>query len=236
MEIVDEPITPGCPQCAVKHLSAALWRLQSACRRDPRSAVPVPSCPKTRLAQALVNLVEAAEGYESHYETAIGLLAAAEEDWLCGGPEPAAERARRASDVRNVRVALMRSRFDMSAMAWLAEELTDADLMWGHLSEARREFDVPFLSSPDTDVLAAQICAAIRSIREEYFPEPNDAIPVDASPLDDTESAGKGGEIMATKKTPNFIKKGAEPKKADAKAAKAGKGAKACAKGGKCKK
>ncbi len=233
METVDEPITPGCPQCAMKHLSSALWRLQSACRRAPDAAVPAPSRPKTMLAVALINLVEAAEGYASHYETAVGALAAAEEDWLCGGAEPEAERARLARAVREARVSLMQRRYDLRAMSWLSSELSDADLMWGHLSEARREFDVPFLSSPRADVLAAQICAAVRSIREEYFPDTGPVSLEDAvSPLDNTEHALEGGEIMATKKTPNFIKKGAEPKKADAKTAKAGK---ACPKG-KCKK
>ena len=73
---MDELDTAGCPNCAVKHLCAAL-----ECYLDtPHRFRELPySDVEVYLARAMVNLVEAHTGYASHKWFAIGLMEHAEE-------------------------------------------------------------------------------------------------------------------------------------------------------------
>ena len=73
MEIVDELMTPGCPNCARKHLSAAVERVVDGLNVQDRRNADVLAI----LARAYINFIEAAEGYLSHRDYAVGLLVAA---------------------------------------------------------------------------------------------------------------------------------------------------------------
>lgn len=209
METVDELMTPGCPQCARKHLSAAI-ALSALAGHDGGSwdvaAGNVDPCVQVYVARAFVNLVEASEGYASHVAFARGLLVLAEET------APAAI----ARGIRAVRLALDEEAFDPRTMRkWFCMQAEAA----AHELEARRElpgFDWEACvaeSGPSPRVRTWE--AALAAIDAEYFS-------FDGGEPD----GGKGGEdTMASAKKPAFL-----GKKADAK-----KGGKACGKKG-CKK
>jgi len=212
LEVVDELMTPGCPQCAVKHLSAMLyWRANtplvtpSGVSFGGSAAI---LC-RTYLAVAKINLTEVLNGYRSHLWYAVGALVAAEECALeLGGEDCTAKTARAA------RLPLEERGLDAvrSALVTLtcgcvlhANEMAAA-----HWMEAQRE--LPGFSLDYSDPIGS-----IERIREEFFPE---------APAASTEDAEKGGEsdmAKAAKKAPAFLKKGD------------GKAAQAACKGGKCK-
>lgn len=211
MEIVDELMTPGCPQCAVKHLSAAIMYRAQAFSIGTEA---MPSNGLVMLARAYVNLAEVAVGYKSHLWFAVGLLQRAEELATVAKPEAKVAQVARAA----------RLELERRAEQCLLEVLASIDavvmhwpkaMMFAHLAEAARELPSWTDWSSDYDQV-------IRKIREEYFVS-------EEAPAASTEDAEKGGETdMATKKAakkaPAFLKK------EDPKAKKA-----AC-KGGKCKK
>ena len=65
MEIQDELMTPGCPQCAIKHLSAALYhraKMGAANEQLPPLQAGVCKC------IAAINLVEVLNGSMTHNE------------------------------------------------------------------------------------------------------------------------------------------------------------------------
>ena len=122
MEIVDEIMTPGCPNCYIKHLTAAL-----ACMAINRfDYVQVPYADVTA-ARALINLVEAREGYTSHRDLAIGLLAHAE----------IISMDNRCVALREIRVGLMTG--DPDAERRLLGRVSPEALFVAHLKEAERE-------------------------------------------------------------------------------------------------
>ena len=134
MEIVDEIMTPGCPNCYIKHLTAAL-----ACMAINRfDYVQVPYADVTT-ARALINLIEAKEGYVSHRDLAIGLLAHAE----------IISRGTGCIDLREIRVGLMTG--DPNAERKLLGMVSPEALFVAHLKEAEREF-------PDGPLPVAMTC------------------------------------------------------------------------------
>lgn len=208
MELHDELMTPGCPQCAVKHLSAALYH---KAQMKPNEAGVRPDSYIVDVCTAYINLVEVKAGYRSHLWYAVGALVRAEERAAVRSGACAARAAR-----------LLLEEHGENAIPEVLEFLSvkavpfHADWAAAHLSEAKRELPA-FAARMTMDDLPG----AIEEIRREYFIL--DEVPV-ASP----EDVGKGGEAdMATKKAakkaPAFLKK------EDPKAKKA-----AC-KGGKCK-
>ena len=207
MEIVDEIMTPGCPNCYIKHLTAAL-----ACMAINRfDYVQVPYVDVTT-ARALINLIEAKEGYVSHRDLAIGLLAHAEiisRDMGC-------------IDLREIRVGLMTG--DPNAERELLGMVSPEALFVAHLKEAERELpdgplpvamtcELSCVVIPTIDQRTADgILSSIAEVRKEYFDLPTVG--------EETTTKEEGGQEMAcAKKT---------AAKATAKAAQA-----AC-KGGKC--
>ena len=74
MEVVDELMTPGCPQCAIKHLSAALYH-----RAVKAPGSPVAQTYRVLTAVAKINLYEVLNGYKSHLWYGVGALERAEE-------------------------------------------------------------------------------------------------------------------------------------------------------------
>ena len=222
LEAVDELMTPGCPQCAIKHLSAMLyWRAHTPLVTPNGISFGETAailC-RTYLAVAKINLTEVLNGYRSHLWYTVGALVAAEECALeLGGEDCTAKTARAA------RLSLEESGLDAvrSALVTLtcgcvlrAQEMAEA-----HWMEARREL-------PGFNLDYSDPIGSIERIRKEYFN-------LEEAPVASPEDAGKGGEgDMATKKAakkaPAFLKK--EDPKAKKAACKGGK-----CKGGKCKK
>ena len=229
MELVDELTTPGCPQCAVKHLSAALYYKARAFANGAADEPQVPEYEEL-LARAYINLGEVLIGYKSHLWFAVGMLQHAEElaqsqaspDLPHAAPAETAEVARAA----RLKLELGGESAVRDAMRHIHDDywLSPRIMASAHLSEAFRELpNFPwgrFLFGP-----ASGFFDCINEIREEYFITDQE-VAVDTS----EEVAGKGGEeAMATKKA---VKAKVDPKAAQA-AAKGGKTAKAC-KGGKC--
>lgn len=213
MEISDELFTPGCPQCAVKHLSAALlygarvFALYEGGESFPKEE-------DVLLAQAYVNLGEVLIGYKSHLWYAVGLLQASEETALMH------HNAEAASLARDLRMLLEDQ--GLGGVAGAAETMRlDAPLMPdalrdAHLREATRELpNFPWGRYSLHD--ATGLVEAIEEIRSEYFAGPT------VGPEQGETTTETGDQKMAT------------AKKAPAKKA-ACKGTKCACKGGKTKK
>ena len=213
MDIVDELMTPGCPQCAIKHLSAAIYYRAQHHRVEGAPHVAVYH--RTRAAVALINLAEALTGYRSHLWFAVGALVDGEV------PALIACESHYAARMREARIELEQKGEAAIAkvMGHLFQfcQITNADWESAHYGEAQREL-------PAWDAWSSDYDLVIRKIREEYFI-------TDEAPGASAEAAGKGGESdMATKKAAK-----ADPKAAKA-AAKGGKAKKAACKGGCAKK
>lgn len=190
MEIVDELMTPGCPNCARKHLSAAVERVVDGLNVQDRRNADV----LTILARAYINFIEAAEGYLSHRDYAVGLLVAAEERLVRRGDTEYAKT------IRAIRTGLMENPTDLEA---LYIECVDR-LALAHIHEAFRElpelsyeFDRNCFGSCSQETVD-KLVAMIRWIDERYF-------------LIKPEEPGKGGEstmACGTKKTVKAACKG----------------------------
>lgn len=192
MEIVDELMTPGCPNCARKHLSAAVERVVDGLNVQDRRNADV----LTILARAYINFIEAAEGYLSHRDYAVGLLVAAEERLVRRGDTEYAKA------IRAIRTGLMENPTDLEA---LYIECVDR-LALAHIHEAFRElpelsyeFDRNCFGSCSQETVD-KLVAMIRWIDERYF-------------LIKPEEPGKGGEstmACGTKKTVKAACKGSK--------------------------
>ena len=190
MEIVDELMTPGCPNCARKHLSATVERVVDGLNVQDRRNADV----LTILARAYINFIEAAEGYLSHRDYAVGLLVAAEERLVRRGDTEYAKT------IRAIRTGLMENPTDLEA---LYIECVDR-LALAHIHEAFRElpelsyeFDRNCFGSCSQETVD-KLVAMIRWIDERYF-------------LIKPEEPGKGGEstmACGTKKTVKAACKG----------------------------
>lgn len=208
MEIVDELMTPGCPQCAIKHLSAALYhraRLVGG-GEDLR-----PNSYMACVCVAYINLVEVRAGYHSHLWYAVGALVRAEEHMA---PRMVGECV-----AREARLMLEEYGEEalIDALNCIAEGTapTHADWAAAHYSEAMRE-----LPSFAHEMRMDDLTGSIERVREEFF--------ISDTTAPAAATAEGGGELeMATKKAakkaPAFLKKGD------------GKAAQAACKGGKCK-
>jgi len=214
LEIHDELMTPGCPQCAIKHLSAALYHVA-------RGAVQKDVFPDSYMAcvcTAYINLVEVRAGYRSHLWYAVGALVRAEEHFAVGLGSCVAREARLMLEEHGEEALI-------DALRCIKEGTapTHADWAAAHFEEARRE--LPAYADMMT---MANILETIEAIRSDFF-----ITDQEVAVATSTEGAGKGGEeAMATKKA---AKAKVDPKAAQA-ACKGGKAKKAACKGGKCKK
>ena len=214
LEINDELMTPGCPQCAIKHLSAALYYRAEGfaiAKQTPTGLflgqLPPPS-DRVLLARAYINLGEVLVGYKSHLWFAVGLLQRSEEESRREGGEGAV--------AREARLILEQKGLDGAREAMQAIHggtlLCAAEMEMAHMQEAHRElpeFSDPFYS----------LEAAIAKIRAEYFDLPEVTV------AEGEETPKEKEPEMATAK-----------KKAPVKAAKASTCAKCACKGGKTKK
>ncbi len=211
MEVHDELMTPGCPQCAVKHLSAALYHRAKVLAPEMLAPDPYMTCVCT----AYINLVEVRAGYRSHLWYAVGALVRAEEHFATGLGSCTAREAR-----------LMLEEHGEEALVDALRCLKDgtapchADWAAAHFDEARRE-----LPAYANEMTMDNIVETIERIREDFFDVSHEV------PGTSTEAVEKGGEsVMGTKgkKCAKCAAKGGKAAKAPAKAAKA------CGKGGKC--
>ena len=158
MEIVDELDTPGCPNCAVKHLSAALAYYLDVPRELRDRAF---SSVEVYLARAMINLVETNTGYESHKWFAVGLMVKAEDVSTIISPELTPV-------IRRLRTNFMSGDADIqetvsSLTHFFSSEMPVAA---AHLEEAKRE-----LPGCTRDVVLDAECltSAINRVYEEYF-------------------------------------------------------------------
>ena len=214
LEIVDELMTPGCPQCAVKHLSAALYHAAEIGRVPHRLELPDSI---VLIARAYINLGEVLIGYKSHLWFAVGLLQRAEERALTEVSSTAAARAARLAleerGVHGVRDTMRDLMIDV--------HLDHAVMCLAHMDEAVRE--LPAFAG---DMSTGDLIGSIERIRKEYFDLP------EATVAEGETTTKQGEPEMATMKKPAC--KGGS---CSAKGAKcAAKGGKTAAKGGKCKK
>ena len=211
LEIHDELMTPGCPQCAIKHLSAALYHL--AKNRPDWGLAPADPY-MVNVCIAYINLVEVRAGYHSHLWYAVGALVRAEERFAPRIGECVAREAR-----------LMLEQYGemalIDALNCIEAGTAPGHEEWAaaHYAEAIRE-----LPAMQAEMRMDDLIGSIERVRKEYFI-------TEEAPGASAEAAEKGGESdMATKKAAK-----ADPKAAKA-ACKGGKAKKACGKGGKCKK
>lgn len=205
LEIVDELMTPGCPQCAVKHLSAALY--YKAHLNDPLA--PLPEGWRVKAAIAEINLVEVLNGYRSHLWYAVGALVVAEElSVIACAPHDGIREARLVIEelgpkgVENALYAL-----------FTRGGIRDCDRALAHYLEAVRE-----LLGFHAEMRMDDLIGSIERIREEFF------ISDTTAPAAATAEGGGESEMAtkkAAKKAPAFLKK--EDPKAKQAACKGGK-------------
>lgn len=228
METTDELVTPGCPNCVIKHLSAAVALLTNVRVADLYTPMAESQLDRELALRAAINLTESRQGYESHFDYAVGLLVLAE-------AVPYLD-ARRRELYRDTRLLLIEHGNDPEAVSTAVTQLVMttrsgmADEYFGqiyaqaHLTEALRE-------SPDSvrHIVASVMCVddlqrVIRDVRKEFFSDFSEDKPVEE----------KGEDDMATaKKAPA---KAAKKEAVPAKKAVAAKATKAACKGGKTKK
>ena len=225
MKVVDELFTPGCPQCAVKHLSAALYHaaLYEADRRRPSDTPQrmVPTEAAVLLARAYINLGEVLIGYKSHLWLAVGMLQHAEEVALRDCVPFVAGIARNAR--------LMLESGGLSPLQGVMQRigldghLGPLEMSCAHFDEARRELPA-FADGMRMD----DLIGSIERIREEYFNLPPSTVPGG----DETTKTEKEPDMANAKKAaPKGTKCAAKGGKTETKTAP--KGAKVAAKGGK---
>lgn len=132
-EINDELVTPGCANCALKHMSAAI----AYTALDPVAGTDGYEWPAYAVyeARARVNAVEFLEGYRSHLDFAVGLLELAEEA-ACEAGFPVNARV-----TRSKRIALMTSKGDHKAVAEFIKSVPPGCSLMAtaHVMEAIRE-------------------------------------------------------------------------------------------------
>lgn len=222
MKVVDELLTPGCPQCAVKHLSAALYHAAELGRIPHRLELPDSI---VLIARAYINLGEVLIGYKSHLWFAVGLLQRAEERALTEVSSTVAARTARlaleergANGVRDTMRNLM-----------IDVHLDHAVMCLAHMDEAVRE--LPAFAG---EMMMDDLMGSIEKIREEFFPK-NDLAGAAVAP-EEGNTNQEGEPTMATaKKACKGTKCAAKGGKTAKACDKGGKSAKACDKGGKAK-
>ena len=220
MKVVDELMTPGCPQCAIKHLSAALYfrakGFSESIRWPNWPAACPPPADRILLARAYINLGEVLIGYKSHLWFAVGLLQKSEEEGLRLGSEThTAREARLLLEKKGLQGA--REAMEIIFTGAIRESSV---MEFAHVEEARRE--LPGFSEPFFN-----LDAAIEKIHAEYFDLP------EATVAEGEENKKQGEPEMATAKKSGPVAKTAGKTKVPA--ATAAKATHAACKGGKCK-
>lgn len=206
LEINDELMTPGCPQCAIKHLSAALYH-------HARTAHIVTSAPDPYMVcvcTAYINLVEVRTGYLSHLWYAVGALVRAEERMARVFGDCVAREARLVLEEGGHGAVIDALR--------LIDEGTvpdHADWAAAHFDEARRELPA-FADKMRMD----DLIGSIERVREEYFSLPE----VTVAEGEETPKEKEPEMATAKKKAPVKAAKAANCAKCACKGGKTKKG------------
>lgn len=165
MEIVDELLTPGCPQCAVKHLSAALYHkaIGKALETEQHfRSYMIEAC------IAYINLVEVRIGYHSHLWYAVGALVRAEELRAVNSPI--------VKEIREARLLIEQRGMGavVEALELLYNGLTPSPEEWAiaHFREAKRELPKFAVNMSYSDLIGS-----IEAIRKEFFNLPPSTVP-----------------------------------------------------------
>ena len=235
MEIVDELNTPGCPQCAIKHLSAAI----AYAANDRRGGLV--SNGGVAYARAMINLAEVLTGYRSHLWYAVGLLVKCEERFAAveepENPQPGTDTLRcyRLKKLAREARLLLEQHPESVAEAYGildAGVVFPGEMAMAHASEAQRELPAKanrIFGLWTTGYYGPEILGVIDEIHREFF-----ELPPSTVPGEETQTKEEKEPTMAT------AKKTATAKKAGCKGGKCcdkgGKAKKACDKGGKAKK
>lgn len=187
MKVVDELITPGCPQCAIKHLSAALYHAARG-NINLTNLTGLADCERMManvlVGIAIINLAEVRSGYASHLWFAVGALVRAEEIY-------AADRLGVPLVVRDVRLLLEQKGESAVSEAILtlshAVYLTPLEWLYAHYEEAVRELprEAHYIDVKDP-------VKSIRHIREEYFNLPPSTVPVEGDEKQNRKGADHG--------------------------------------------
>lgn len=158
MKVVDELFTPGCPQCAVKHLSAALYHAAELGCVPHRLELPDSA---VLVARAYINLGEVLIGYKSHLWFAVGLLQRAEERALT-------EKISSVTTARTARLALeergVNGVRDTMRDLMIDVRLDHAVMCLAHFDEAVRE-----LPAFADEMRMDDLIGSIERVREEFF-------------------------------------------------------------------
>ena len=183
MKVVDELFTPGCPQCAVKHLSAALYNIAKV--RAP--VMMAPDSYMVCVCTAYINLVEVKAGYLSHLWYAVGALARAEELLAPRGGGFVAREARLMLEERGVDALL-------DVLSFIQDGVAPNHVDWAaaHFDEARRE-----LPAFADEMRMDDLIGSIERIREEFFNLPPSMVPGG----DETTKTEKEPDMATAKKT-----------------------------------
>lgn len=234
MNIVDEINTPGCPQCAIKHLSAAI-----AYAADDRRDGCI-SNGGVAYARAKINLAEVLTGYKSHLWYAVGLLVKCEERFAAvkepDNPDPWTANTLRCYRLKKLaREARLLLELHPESVAE-AYDLLDTgrvypcEMAHAHACEAMRELpamaDRILMRTPG-DYYGPETLDIIEEIRKEFFDLPPSTVPGG----EETNQTEKEPDMATAKKTaPKGTKcaaKGGKTAKATKCACKGGKTAKA---------
>lgn len=214
MDIQDELTTPGCPQCAIKHLAAALsYMADRYADADGRCLALAASPGAVCLCRAYINLGEVVIGYRSHLWFAVGLLQRAEEAalaWHGSAIAQAARTARLCVEERG-REGVLEALFTLTPLV-TADEYALA-VASAHVAEAVRELPAAYTQGHEPPNSPGHVIEDIERIWAEYFR--TDDLAAGTVPAEE-QNKEKEGPTMATKKK-----------------AAACKGAKCAAKGGK---
>lgn len=151
--VVDELVTPGCPRCAIKHLTAALAYLidkasGNGFRRWAEFRLSVDGgTGSVAVAKAHANLIEVLEGYRTHLPFAVGCLQVAEEALTGEAPVDV---------IRDIRCGLI-ANGSRDSVVDAVRRLSDLLSPYryartvAHVDEALRE--LPVLEPPDRELM-----------------------------------------------------------------------------------
>lgn len=131
---INDVLTDPCPQCALKHLSAALFYALRPGKSKCESMLPFGD--EVLAAIALINIAEFKSGYTSHFAYIVGALAAAED--LLGPRSP---------EYRSARLSFVNGKIDNAINILSIDAGSNVAMARAHVLEALRE--LPMLRSPE---------------------------------------------------------------------------------------
>ena len=176
---INDVLTDPCPQCALKHLSAALFYVASL---KPDENI-MPFADEVCAAIALVNIAEYKRGYKSHFGYIVGALTAAEDS---------ATKDEHGEQARVARLSFIAGNIS-HAVNVLDAVVTRKALARAHAREAFRE--LPMLSTADGVADCVVEALLHGSDAREFIDAAQDAIVwVRENFFDDAQPAQIGGD------------------------------------------